>query len=248
MELAGLEPATSWVRYRDDERPPGASRRVDLDEVPGFAPGGRRRAGESGETPPTGDLDNPVAVLVLDVDRRPDPTSPLADDAGSTTTARSRRSRIVRIWASSRPCSFFAAWYSKFSDRSPNPWPSRSPERPPCGAVPPARRAPTRAVSSGQPSSAPASHETCRGGYRRYCASRLAALHPSRAAATRNVAIVAHVDHGKTTLVDALLWQSGSFRANRKWRSGSWTRWTSSARRASRSSPRTRRFRSATRR
>jgi GTP-binding protein len=29
----------------------------------------------------------------------------------------------------------------------------------------------------------------------------------------RNLAIVAHVDHGKTTLVDAMLWQSGAFRA-----------------------------------
>jgi GTP-binding protein len=43
---------------------------------------------------------------------------------------------------------------------------------------------------------------------------------PTSALATRddlrNVAIVAHVDHGKTTLVDAMLWQSGAFRAGER--------------------------------
>src|SRR5947208_13876489 len=36
----------------------------------------------------------------------------------------------------------------------------------------------------------------------------------SRREDLRNVAIVAHGEHGKTTLVDAMLWQTGAFRAN----------------------------------
>ncbi len=44
-------------------------------------------------------------------------------------------------------------------------------------------------------------------------------LEPARAVLRedlRNIAIIAHVDHGKTTLVDAMLWQSGVFRENQE--------------------------------
>ena len=33
---------------------------------------------------------------------------------------------------------------------------------------------------------------------------------------TRNIAIIAHVDHGKTTLIDSIMKQSGAFRENQK--------------------------------
>ena len=45
-------------------------------------------------------------------------------------------------------------------------------------------------------------------------ADRLPSLAVPQREDLRNVAIVAHVDHGKTTLVDAMLWQSGAFREN----------------------------------
>jgi len=43
----------------------------------------------------------------------------------------------------------------------------------------------------------------------------------------KNIAIIAHVDHGKTTLVDAMLRQAGVFRANGRWWSASWIPTTS---------------------
>ena len=105
---------------RARQEPRGASTSTTS---PGLAPRRAPPSGESGETPPTLEIStvirSPFSSSTSTVD--PIPTSPLADDAWSTSTARSKRSRIVLIRASSRPCSFFAAWYSKFSDRSPKP-------------------------------------------------------------------------------------------------------------------------------
>ena len=44
----------------------------------------------------------------------------------------------------------------------------------------------------------------------------LAGLAEQERADLRNIAIIAHVDHGKTTLVDAMLWQSGAFAAHKE--------------------------------
>ncbi len=51
-------------------------------------------------------------------------------------------------------------------------------------------------------------------GRHRYAGLPMSTENLSRRDDLRNLAIVAHVDHGKTTLVDAMLWQSGSFREN----------------------------------
>ena len=90
---------------------------------PTFLPSSTEPSGEVGDTVPA-----PPTALISTVSFWPpspsmsttEPTPTSSADASSTISAPSRRARSVRMRASSRPCSFFAAWYSKFSERSPN--------------------------------------------------------------------------------------------------------------------------------
>jgi len=64
------------------------------------------------------------------------------------------------------------------------------------------------------------------------------ALHIPDPVQLRNIAIIAHVDHGKTTLVDRLLQQSGAFGENQRVASARSIRTISSSSALSQSSPR----------
>ena len=87
---------------------------------PTAAPSNAEPSGESGETPPTAEISTSISSPPSSAISTIDPTPTFSSVSCSTVTAWLRRWRSVRIRASSRPCSFFAAWYSKFSERSPN--------------------------------------------------------------------------------------------------------------------------------
>src|ERR1044071_8607897 len=86
--------------------------------------------------------------------------------------------------------------------------------------VPPARRARAAFGRSVQPPAAsvsvpvrPASRTLAAGRWQLIACERSKPL-SSKAMQIRNIAIIAHVDHGKTTLVDKMLRQAGAFRDN----------------------------------
>ena len=93
------------------------------------------------------DLDrHRLAAVASTSTTEPMPTS--SPPPRSTISAPSSRARSVRMRASSSPCSFFAAWYSKFSERSPN---SRAFL---IAATTSARRGPSSSASSSRSASA----------------------------------------------------------------------------------------------
>ena len=111
------------LRDRLDRRLPGALRRLDVDRLADLAAEQRRaerRRRRHGAVAADGaDLDG-HRLAVRPRSRRPSRCRPRPSRRPATISARSSRERSVRMRASSRPCSFFAAWYSKFSERSPN--------------------------------------------------------------------------------------------------------------------------------
>ena len=124
---------------------------------------------------------HPVAVLVLDVDRRPIPTSPLADDAGSTTTAGpGDRERLdlglQQLVGSPRG--------TRSSRTVAEPLAVAIALDPPCGAGPSSSASSDSSRFFWPAVIGSGCHETCRGGYRRYCASRACLASIPRAAAT----------------------------------------------------------------
>ena len=108
---------------RSDRRLPGTFGRLHVDHVAGLVAeqrrAERRRRRDGAGAADGADLDgHRLAAFLGDVDDGAD--ADRVRNASSTISALSSRARSVRMRASSRPCSFFAAWYSKFSERSPN--------------------------------------------------------------------------------------------------------------------------------
>ena len=117
-----LRPAPP-LGHGHDAGSPGAPGASITTSSPALAPISARPTGESGETPPTLEISTcmvaPSSSSTSTVD--PTETTPLVAAVSSTTTdGRAGRAGCV-IRRSSRPCSFLAAWYSKFSERSPKP-------------------------------------------------------------------------------------------------------------------------------